>query len=113
MWDSKPWDNDRAADWFAKLMEQTDFPSKIRETLYLHEKDDPHGDNTSLLRAAVYCILQFCRVYVWPINDLDNDLLLAINATKKILQDDEYCYSDEIIDEINSELMELERRLKT
>ncbi|MGY3793366.1 hypothetical protein [uncultured Aquimarina sp.] len=113
MWDSKPWDNDRAADWFAKLMEQTDLPSKVRKTLLLHKEKDPYGDNTPILRSAVYCVLQFCRVYVWPINDLDNDLALAIDATKKILTDQEYCYSDEIVDEINAELLELKQRLKT
>jgi len=111
MWDSKPWDNDRASDWFAKLMEQTDFPLKIRNTLLLYKEEDPHGNNTPLLRAAVFCTLQFCRVYVWPINDLDNDLQLAVNATKKILQDQEYCYSDEIIKEINEELNELNKRM--
>ncbi len=111
-WDNKPWDNDRAADWFGKLMDQTELPLKVRNTLLLCNEEDLYGDNTPVLRAAVYCVLQFCRVYVWPINFLDSDLELAIKATKKILQDEEYCYSEEIISEIQEELKQLETRLK-
>lgn len=111
MWDKKPWDNDRAADWFGKLMDKTEFPTRVREALMLCEKEDPYGDNTPILRAAVYCVLQFCSVYVWPINNLDRDLALAIKATSMILTDEEYCYSEEIVSEIKEELRELKERL--
>jgi hypothetical protein len=110
MWGIKPWDNDRAADWFAQLMENTDFPSQVRTTLLLHHEEDVYGENTAKLRAAVFCMLQFGRVYVWPINELKNDLELAIHATEKILLDEEYCYSEEITDQIKSELEELKSR---
>lgn len=113
MWGNKPWDNDRAADWFANLMHITSFPEQIRSTLLLCEQEDAYGENSELLRAAVYCALQFCRPYVWPIEHLDSDLDLAIKATHKILSDESYCYSEKITAEIQEELKELEFRRKT
>lgn len=110
MWGNKPWDNDSASDWFAHLMGVTQFPDHIRETLLLCEKEDAGGENTALLRAAVYCVLQFCRVYIWPIEKIDNDLDLAIKATHKILSDESYCYSEETSIQIQAELKELELR---
>ena len=112
MWGGEPWDNDRAADWFAKLMQVTHFPDQVRATLLLCEQEDVSGENTPLLRAAVYCALQFCRVYVWPIERLDDDLELAIKAARKILADEDYCYSEEIVAQLQAELAELERRRK-
>ena len=112
MWGDKPWDNDRAADWFANLMHLTNFPDKIRETLLVCEQEDIDGENSALLRAAVYCILQFCRPYIWPIDDLNNDLDLAIKATHKILSDRSYCFSEEVTIQIQAELKELELRKK-
>lgn len=112
MWGNKPWDNDRAADWFANLMRCTHFPDQIRETLLLCEREGACGEDTAALRAAVYCVLQFCHVYVWPIEYLDSDLGLAIKATHKILSDESYCYSEKITAEIKAELEELELRRK-
>ena len=106
MWESKPWDNDKAADWFAKLMRKSDFPSQIRASLVLVGEA-----NTPILRAAVFCMLQFGRVYIWPINDLKKDLQLAILALERVLEDEEYCYSDNMIEEINVELDELKNRI--
>lgn len=112
MWGDEPWDNDQAADWFANLMRATHFPDRVRATLLLCDEEDDSGENTPLLRAAVYCVLQFCRVYVWPIDRLDDDLELAIKAARKILSDESYCYSEEIVAQIRGELQELELRRK-
>jgi hypothetical protein len=112
MWSSKPWDNDRAADWFANLMQVTHFPDQVRRTLVLCEEEDACGENTVLLRAAVHCALQFCRVYVWPIQHLDDDLELAIKAARKILTDEDYCASEGIVAQVQAELEELELRRK-
>lgn len=112
MWGDNPWDNDRASDWFANLMHSTHFPDQIRATLLLCEQEDACGENTALLRAAVYCVLQFCRVYIWPIEQLDSDLDLAIKATHKILSDESYCYSEKITIQIQAELEELKLRRK-
>lgn len=86
MWGNNPWENDRASDWFANLMHLTHFPDQIRATLLLCEQEDACGENTALPRAAVYCALQVCRVYIWPIEHLDGDLELAIKATHKYYQ---------------------------
>lgn len=110
MWGSKPWDNDRAADWFAKLMKDTDLPLQVRSALLLCQKEDPYGENTAKLRAAVFCMLQFGHVYIWPIEELKKDLQLAIHATEKVLLDEEYCFDEEITDEIKVELEELKSR---
>lgn len=112
MWGDKPWDNDAAADWFANLMHNTNFPEQIRMTLLLCEQGDAVGEDTAVLRAAVYCILQFCHVYVWPVDQIDKDLNLAIKAIHKILSDENYCYSEKIVAEIKAELKELESRRK-
>jgi hypothetical protein len=111
MWGNKPWDNDRAADWFAKLMENTKLPAEVRQTLQLSSEENYDEENTPLLRAAIYCILQFGHVYVWPVNDLENDLKLAIEAAGKVLEDEEYCYSEEVTDMVRQELEELKKRL--
>ncbi len=111
MWDSKPWDNDAAADWFASLMEQTNMPALVRKTLLLINVDDHSGEHTPELRAAVYCVLKFGYVYVWPVDELATDLQLAIFALKKVLLDDDYCYSSEISDDIEHEIEELQERL--
>lgn len=112
MWSREPWDNDRAADWFANLMQLTHFPDQVRKTLLLCEREDVDGENTTLLRAAVYCASQFCRVYVWPIEHLDDDLELAIKAARRILSDESYCCSEEIVAQVQAELEELELRRK-
>jgi nucleotide-binding universal stress UspA family protein len=112
MWDSKPWDNDAAADWFAALMEQTNMPALVRKTLLLVNVDDYSGEQTPELRAAAYCMLKFGHVYVWPGDDLAADLQLAIYALKKVLLDDDYCYSSEVADDVEHEIEELEERLK-
>ncbi|MDG1331776.1 MAG: DUF4259 domain-containing protein [Crocinitomicaceae bacterium] len=106
MWGSKPWDNDKAADWFSKLMETTDLPAEVRSVLKSRNEE-----KSEVLRAAVFCVLQFGRVYVWPINDLNKDLQHAIAALEKILEDEDYCYSQKVISEINEELSELKRRI--
>ena len=110
MWGGEPWDNDRAGDWFANLMQVTQFPERVRATLLLCEQEDASGENTPLLRAAVYCALQFCRVYVWPIQHLDDDLDLAIKAAHKILADEGYCYSEHIVGQVQAELEQLQLR---
>lgn len=110
MWGKEPWDNDQAADWFAGLMEKTSLPDKVRTTLRLAEKGLDE-ETTPLLRAAAWCVLQFARVYVWPVNDLETDLRMAIHALNVVLQDEEYCYGEEIMTKIKEEQALLQERL--
>jgi hypothetical protein len=110
MWGKEPWDNDQAADWFAGLMEKSSLPHIVRTTLRLAEKGLDE-ETTSLLRAAAWCVLQFARVYVWPVNELETDLQLAIRALDVVLQDEEYCYGEEIVAKIKEEQAVLLERL--
>lgn len=110
MWGNAPWDNDRAADWFARLMESTRLPDHVRATLRLCEQDDPGGENIPLLRAAIYCVLQFCRPYVWPIDQLDADLELAARAARRLLADEDNPLPADIEAQVREALAELERR---
>lgn len=111
MWNSRPWDNEVAADWFGRLMDQTNMPVLVRQTLLLINEDDPYFEQSSKLRAAVYCVLTFGREDIWPAHELEKDLKLAVFALRKILLDDDYCDSEEITDQIEHEIEELERRL--
>ena len=110
MWGEQPWDNDQAADWFAGLMEKTSLPEKVRTTLRLADKGLDE-ETTPLLRAAAWCVIQFGRVYVWPVNELEFDLQLAIRALDVVLQDEEYCYSEEVTAKIKEEQTALQERL--
>lgn len=111
MWNKEPWDNDMAADWFGYLMDKTDMPNIVRKTLRLAQNNDFDEEYTASLRAAAYCILQFGRIYVWPIKDLKNDLQLAIQALKKVLLDEDYCYSNDMVIQVQKEIEEMENRV--
>lgn len=110
MWGKESWDNDQAADWFAGLMEKTSLPDKVRITLRLAEKGLDE-ETIPLLRAAAWCVLQFGRVYIWPVNDLEADLRLAVRALDVVLQGEEYCYGEEIIVKVKEEQAVLKERL--
>jgi len=109
MWGDQPWDNDRAADWYGVMMKKTGIPAYTRKTL----SEELHKDSAEVLRAAAFCVVQFGRIYVWPTEELRDDLKLAIEALKQVLNDDDYCHSIEITIEVRAELAELEERLKT
>lgn len=111
MWDAKPWDNDTAADWFGKLMDDTALPEKVRNTLQLANAEEPDEENTPVLRAAAYVLLRFGFVYVWPINNLQDDLKRAIRALELVLADEEYCYNETVTAQVTSERNELQERL--
>ncbi|MGY0039857.1 hypothetical protein [Pedobacter sp. NJ-S-72] len=53
------------------------------------------------------------RIYVWPGDELRDDLKLAIGALNQVLNDDDYCHSIEITVDVRAELAQLEERLKT
>lgn len=68
-WDVEPWDNDRAADWYAEFFSDL----KVDE---IH-KAFQHYDDYELIRAACYVLQTLGRVYVWPANKHDDlDTLL-------------------------------------
>lgn len=81
MWDFEAWDNDSAADWFGGLMDA----SQLREHWLRGIEADSEGD-FEVARAAVWLFRVLGRVYVWPIENYDNDLELAISKGEAILK---------------------------
>lgn len=68
-----PWDNDMAADWFGFLFDETELDVKVRSSL---EKGIA-SDTVDEIRAAASVLCLLGRTYVWPIEDLDDDIDLA------------------------------------
>ena len=107
MWDYKPWDNDGAADWYGDLMDST----KLRDTWLEGIKEDPI-DSPDVVRAAAGLFIMLGRVYIWPIDNYDNDLELTISQLEKVAENEEYKEIPELIEIISGELTELKSRLK-
>ena len=56
--------------------------------LICQKEIDSYGKTKMLkgdeLKAAAFCLLQFSFVYVWPIDNLEEDLLLAIKSIEAV-----------------------------
>jgi len=107
MWDLKPWDNDGAADWYGDLMDST----QLRKAWLKGINDDP-SDSPEVVRAAAGLFVMLGRIYIWPIDDYDADLDLAIRQLKKVAENEEYKELPELLEQINAEVIELQSRLK-
>ena len=107
MWDFKPWDNDGAADWYGDLMDETN----IRSAWLKGINEDPI-ESPDVVRAAAGLFVMLGRVYIWPIDNYDKDLDVAIKQLKKVSENDEYKEIPELMDIIESEITELESRVK-
>lgn len=75
-WGLDPWDNDTAADWFGDLWTDTPMVDRVLDALR-------QGDESTV--AALWVCSQFCRVYVWPIDRIDETVEAAIAAAEQIL----------------------------
>ncbi len=89
MWDFEAWDNDGAADWFGDLMDQTKIRDEWHKTITLNDEDSYEE-----IRAAIWLFAQLGRVYVWPIDHLDEDIKSALKACDLLLN------SEELIEEV-------------
>ncbi|MBX2846905.1 MAG: hypothetical protein KTR16_01185 [Acidiferrobacterales bacterium] len=107
MWDFKPWDNDSAADWFGDFMDDTN----IRDHWLEGIKQDPL-DDADTVRAAASIFVMLGRVYIWPIDHLDQDLELTICQLKKTLECEENKEVPELLEMIQTEIEELESRVQ-
>lgn len=76
-WGLDPWDNDTAADWFADLWRDSPVVDRVLEAL----RQD--GDESTV--AALWLCSELCRVYIWPIDRLDETVEAAIAAAERIL----------------------------
>jgi Domain of unknown function (DUF4259) len=108
VWGYQPWESDMASDWYANLFQNTNLAENVRKTLNLDVKEYYEE-----VRAAAYLLTVLGHKYIWPINDLEKDLKLAISKLENILAD-KSCplnESKEIVDAINVEIATLKLRL--
>jgi len=84
MWGFEAWDNDSAADWFGDLMGGTKLRGRWLEAM----TGDFDGDEAEQPRAALWLFAQLGHVYVWPIDEFDADVKLALNVADKLLSDE-------------------------
>lgn len=76
-WGMDPWDNDGAADWFGDLWSDSTMVDGVLAALNVE------GDEATV--AALWLCSHLCRVYVWPIDRLDETLDAGIAAAERIL----------------------------
>jgi Domain of unknown function (DUF4259) len=106
-WGAAAWENDGAADWFGDTFDATGLAQRVEETL----SGDPEDDHEEI-RAAAYLLVALGRVYIWPVDDLDRHLVLAISKLESIRELDIYQEDEGLVEAINAELGVLRSRLK-
>ena len=102
-WGTAAWDNDDAADWFGDLFAATKLAARVEKTLKKKDVEEYAGE----IRAAAYMLVALGRVYIWPVEDLDRHLKLAIKKLEAIHALDDYQDDPTIA----SEIAELRSRL--
>ncbi len=105
-WGKSPWDNDGAADWFGDLFEELPLPAKVEAILRLdarlhHEK----------IRAAAALLVMLGRTYIWPVNDLNRHLELAVVRMEELREVYRELGGDDWVDVVDSEIAVLRARL--
>lgn len=78
-WGVAPWDSDSAADWYGDLFDELPLAAKVEETL----KADPE-EYAEEIRAAAALLIMLGRTYMWPVDDMDRHLELAIAQMEKV-----------------------------
>ena len=96
-WGFAPWDSDSAADWYGDFFDEIPLAAKVEATL----NADP-GEYADEIRAAAALLIMLGRPYVWPINDIDRHLNLAITQMEKVLAvyEDEPEFASAVAEEI-------------
>src|SRR5947207_6141482 len=103
-WGNAPWDNDLAADWFAELVGDTGLADRVEQTLKHRDLEEYAPE----IRAAAYVLIALGRNYIWPVDDLDRHLKLAIKKLEAIRRLADY----EGMPEIDEEIATLRARLE-
>jgi len=107
MWALQPWDNDQAADWFGGFMDRT----RLRDEWLKGIQADP-VDEPDIVRAAAAVFVMLGRVYVWPIENFDQDLALTIARLEAVMATEDYAEVPELVAAVGQELAELKSRRK-
>lgn len=105
-WDLSPWDNDKAADWFGGLFEELPLAAKVEATLNLDAS--LHHEE---IRAAAALLIMLGRTYVWPVDELDRHLKLAIERMAELRPIYEELGGDDLVSALDSEIAVLKARL--
>ena len=108
-WGTKPWDSDDAADWAARMMKETGLAKYVGETLQREISADFPGDADEIRAAAAVLLLLGDR-YVWPFDERDRHLKLAISRLEEILAKDYLEWANE---QIQAEIAVLKSRLES
>ena len=103
-WGAAAWDNDDAADWFGDLFAATKLAQRVEKALKTKDVEE----NAGKVRAAAYMLVALGRVYIWPVDDLDRHIKLAIEKLEVISELDDY-QGDPLI---AAEIAELRSRLQ-
>jgi hypothetical protein len=106
-WGTAAWENDGAADWFGETFDATGLARHVEETL----NGDPEDDHQEI-RAAAYLLATLGRVFIWPVDDLDRHLALAISKLEAIREMDIYQEAPSFVEAIDAEIGVLRSRLK-
>jgi hypothetical protein len=70
---------------------------------------DPEED-ADVVRAAAWLFIQLGLVYVWRIDDLEDDIERSITALRAVQATEEIAEDDDIVEAIAAEIRELESR---
>ena len=106
-WDTAPWDNDAAADYFGDLFDEC----RLRELVVKKLSEQVDGENHEQIRAAATVLLFFARVYVWPIDSFDEDIKLAIEKLTQVAEQEVIKEVPGYVAAIKNEISILEARL--
>ena len=106
-WAMAAWDNDGAADWYGDMFDATGLAKYVEETLQ-RDVEDSHEE----VRAAAYMLVALGRVHMWPIDDLDNHLALAISKLEEIKAIEIYQEVPDFVKAMDEEIAVLKSRLK-
>jgi hypothetical protein len=107
-WGSEPWESDAAADWFGHLMQQTDLPLHIDAALNLEPSEYPEE-----IRAAAFVLGVFGRNFIYPLEQLDGHLKLAIQKLRVIKALPQFVDQPDLLRAIDGEIAKLEANSKT
>lgn len=96
-WGIEPWANDDAADWYAGFWTAEDKPGYITSAILTAEPEDDEGE-LETVRAASHLLAALGRVYIWPIERIDEARAAVDRAiqllTQAISPEDPYGFLD-------------------
>ena len=105
-WGAAAWENDGAADWFGDTFDATGLAKRVEETL----NGDPE-DEYEEIRAAAHMLVALGQTFIWPVDDLDRHLALAIDKLEVVRKLEIYEDAPEITEAIGRDIEVLRSRL--